>query len=327
VRFPQFTLSAATFAIAGLLCFPAIPAAAFAEGSFQRTLLVTGAVNLDIATGSGTIQVRAGTGNQVEITGHIKATAWFDSGAQEKVKKLEQNPPIQQSGNDIRIGHIEDPELRRNISISYEVTVPIQTALRANSGSGEMTIEGIHGPAEVESGSGGLKISNIGDRVRAQTGSGSIELEHIKGSVRAQTGSGSIRAADIAGGFEGDTGSGRITLEQSAPGSVRAETGSGGMDLHGLNGSLEAKAGSGNIRADGHPTGAWSVHTGSGSVELKLPSDAAFDLEAHTSSGSISVDHPVTVQGSLGHKEIRGKVRGGGTPVEVATGSGNIEIQ
>jgi len=51
--------------------------------------------------------------------------------AEAKIKRLEDNPPIQQSGNDIRIGHIDDPELRHNISISYEVTVPAE-----NRGSG-----------------------------------------------------------------------------------------------------------------------------------------------------------------------------------------------
>jgi DUF4097 and DUF4098 domain-containing protein YvlB len=69
------------------------------------------------------------------------------------------------------------------------------------------------------------------------------------------------------------------------------------------------------------------VHSGSGTIRLKLASDAAFDLDAGTSSGSISVSQPVTVQGSTGRKEVRGKVHGGGVPVEVETGSGNIEIQ
>jgi len=105
------------------------------------------------------------------------------------------------------------------------------------------------------------------------------------------------------------------------------DTGSGGMELHGVQGSLEAKAGSGDIHAEGSPTGAWNVHTGSGGVQLKLPSDAAFDLDAHTSSGSISVDHPLTVQGSIGRKEVRGRVGRGGVPVEVETGSGDIQIQ
>jgi DUF4097 and DUF4098 domain-containing protein YvlB len=315
------------FIIVTLVCLQAVPAAASAEGSFQRTLQVTGAVNLEVTTGSGNIQVRTGSSNQVQVTGHIKATEWFGGNAEEKVKRLQSNPPIQQSGNDIRIGHIDDPELRRNISISYELIVPAETELRAHSGSGNQSVEGINGPLDIGAGSGGLKISNIGNTVHADTGSGNIDIDRVKGNVRAKAGSGSIHAAEIAGGFDADTGSGYIKLEQTAPGSVRADTGSGGMDLRGVRGSLEAKAGSGTIRAEGNPTGAWSVHTGSGTVQLRFPSDAAFDLEAHTTSGSISVDHPLTVQGSMGRKDIRGKVRGGGVPVEVATGSGNIEIQ
>jgi DUF4097 and DUF4098 domain-containing protein YvlB len=61
-------------------------------------------------------------------------------------------------------------------------------------------------------------------------------------------------------------------------------------------------------------------------VRLKFPPDASFDLHAHTSSGSISVNHPLTVQGAVGKKEVRGKVRSGGVPVEVETGSGSIQI-
>lgn len=314
-------------AVATLLSLPALPAMAASEGMFQRTLPVTGRVRMDLATGSGNVQVHTGNSNQVRVTGHIRATEWFGRNAEEKIKRLETNPPIQQSGNDIRIGHIDDPELRHNISISYEVIVPAETELRVETGSGNQNVEGMRGPLEVSAGSGDLKISEIGDRVHAETGSGDIEIDQVKGNVHAKTGSGSIRAEDIAGGFEADSGSGHIRLQQTAPGSVRVDTGSGGMELRGVRGSLEAKAGSGTIEAEGSPTGAWNLHTGSGSVELKIPSDAAFDLAAHTSSGSISVDQPHTVQGSIGRKEIRGKVGGGGVPVEVETGSGDIQIQ
>ena len=201
---------------------------------------------LDLSTGSGDVEVRTGNSSQVQVTGHIRASEWFGGNVEEKIKRLEANPPIQQSGNDIRIGHIDDPELRHNISISYEVVVPAETDLRVQSGSGDQTVEGIRGPLDVSAGSGGLKISAIGDRVHAETGSGDIDIDRVKGNVHAKTGSGSIDASDIAGAFEADTGSGHITLQQTAPGSVRVDTGSGGMELHGVQGSLEAKAGSGD---------------------------------------------------------------------------------
>jgi len=313
--------------IVSLACLLPMSVAASSEGSFQRTLQVTGAVNLDLDTGSGSVNVRTGGSSEVQVTGHIKTTNWLGGNADERVKRIEANPPIQQSGNDIRIGHIDDSELLHNISISYDLVVPAETQLHSHTGSGSQSVEGLQKQIEIESGSGSLKISDIGDTVRAETGSGGIEIDRVKGNVRAKSGSGSIRATDIAGGFEGRTGSGHITLEQTASGSVLANTGSGGMELRGVHGSLDARAGSGTITAEGNPTGSWTVDSGSGNIHLKLASEAGFDLDAHTSSGSITVSQPVTVQGTMGHKELRGRVHGGGVPVQVETGSGNIEIQ
>jgi len=312
--------------LAVLACLQATPAAASAEGSFQRTLQVTGPVNLDLNTGSGDVTVHTGSSSQVLVTGHVKATNWFGGDAADRVKQIETNPPIQQSGNDIRIGNANDTELFHNISISYDLVVPPETQLRSHTGSGNQTVEGLHLKLEVEAGSGRLNISDIGDTVRAETGSGDVSIDRVKGTVRAKAGSGSIRATGVEGGFECETGSGHIVLEQTAAGSVRVETGSGGMELRGISGSLEAEAGSGTITAEGNPTGGWNVHTGSGNVRLKVPSSASFDLDAHTSSGNISTTRSVTVQGNLGRRELRGKIGGGGVSVRVETGSGNIEI-
>jgi DUF4097 and DUF4098 domain-containing protein YvlB len=303
-----------------------LSAFASSEGSFQRTLQVNGPARIDLTTGSGNVNVHTGSSGQVQITGRVKVTNWFGGDSEKQLKTITDNPPIQQSGNDIRIGNSGTSELFHNVSISYDLVVPPDTHLHSHTGSGNQTIEGLRGLLEAESGSGNLKISDIGNTVRADTGSGDIRVQRVKGDVRVKAGSGSIEATDIAGGFEGQTGSGHIDLDQSAPGAVRAETGSGGMELRGVNGSLEATAGSGNISADGNPTGSWSVRTGSGGVRLKLASSSAFDLDAHTSSGSISVSQPVTVQGTIGRKELRGKVRGGGVPIEIKTGSGNIDI-
>jgi DUF4097 and DUF4098 domain-containing protein YvlB len=94
-----------------------------------------------------------------------------------------------------------------------------------------------------------------------------------------------------------------------------------------VHGSLEATTGSGTVRAEGDPKGAWRLHTGSGSVHVHFPSQSSYDLYAHTGSGGISVRPPITVQGSVNKHEMRGKVGSGGVPVELETGSGEIEIQ
>jgi len=300
-----------------------------AEGSFERTLKVTGAVDLEVKTGSGSIQVRTGSADTVKVLGKIRArdSRWGGMSAQEKVRQLEANPPIEQDGNVIRIGQIEDRDLRNNVSISYELTVPAATKLRSGTGSGSQTIDGINGPLEASTGSGSLHIANIGDEVRASTGSGGIELSGVKGSLRASTGSGGIRASGIGGAINASTGSGSIELEQTAPGDVEATTGSGSVRLSGVQGAVRVRTGSGSIRAQGTPTGEWRLHSASGGVTVRLPADAAFELNAHTSSGRVHTTHPVTVVGTLSPRELRGKVRGGGPLLDLSTSSGSIRIE
>src|SRR5215472_12363077 len=74
------------------------------QRSFERSLKVSGPVDLEVSTGSGDITVRPGEASTVRIIGKIQA---HDNGgennAEKKVRYLEQNPPIQQDGNRIHI--------------------------------------------------------------------------------------------------------------------------------------------------------------------------------------------------------------------------------
>jgi hypothetical protein len=293
--------------LAGMFLCLASPARAV-EGHFARTLQVSGAVELDVRTGSGTIDVRTGDSSTVRITGTIRSTdGWFDgAGAEKKVHYLEANPPIEQHGNIINIGRIEDEDLQRNISISYEIVAPVETRLRSNSGSGEQNVSGLRGPVEASSGSGSLKFTNIGDMVRASTGSGHISLQGVKGAVRASTGSGEVAATDVAGGLHASTGSGGVTLRQTAPGDVEVSTGSGTLQLEGVHGGVRAQTASGNILVEGEGQGSWRLSTASGSVTVRLPGQQGFTLHAHTVSGTVHTVREMVVQGTLGEHELEG---------------------
>jgi hypothetical protein len=307
-----------------------------AQGTFDRTLQVSGPVDLQVSTGSGHIHITPGSGNQVQVHAVVRANEgisnWFGGGGklspQEKVQRLQQNPPIEQAGNNIRIGHIDDPDLRNNISIDYDLTVPQATRVTSSTGSGDQEVRGIQGPADVRTGSGNLTIANIGGEVHATSGSGDLTINDIKAGVRASTGSGGIRGNGIGGSIEASTGSGDIRMQQTSAGNVRARTGSGDLELHGVNGSLTVTTGSGDVRADGTPSADWRVDTGSGTVTLELPQQVGYEVYARTSSGRISVDAPMTNQEMSDRgRELRGKVRGGGHMLELHTGSGDIRVR
>jgi DUF4097 and DUF4098 domain-containing protein YvlB len=320
-----FTLGIPTLA-AMAICLSA-PARA-ADGHFDRTLQVTGPVELEVQTGSGTINVRTGDNSNVRVSGTIRASGgWFDGGDQEKkVRYLEAHPPIEQHGNVIKVGHIEDEDLQRNISISYEIVVPVATHLHSSSGSGEQDVSGISGPAEASSGSGSLKLTNIGDTVRVSTGSGHISVEGVKGSVRATTGSGEIRATGVAGALHASTGSGNVMLHQAAPGEVEVSTGSGTVHIEGVHGSVHASTASGDISVEGEGEGSWRLSAASGNVSVRLPSQQGFALHAQTVSGSIHTAREMTVQSTSSGHEIEGKVGAGGFLLDISTVSGSISV-
>src|SRR5664279_1990070 len=107
-----------------------------AEGHFDRTLTVSGTVSLDVTTGSGDITIKAGGTDKVVVHGTIHASNDWFSNAESAVHAVESNPPVQQTGNNIRIGYNLPEDVRRHVSISYEITVPADSVVQAHSGSG-----------------------------------------------------------------------------------------------------------------------------------------------------------------------------------------------
>ncbi len=272
-------------ALMGAATIAAVPAWG-AEATFERNLTVNGRVELTVATGSGSIHLTAGPAGRVHIFGRVRST-WGWNGGDQPVDEIAAHPPIEQTGNIIRVGR--NLGNLHNISIEYEIEAPADAYLDAGTGSGSLTDDGVGTDAKLH------------------------------------TGSGSIRATGLRDGFSLGTGSGSIYAEETGDGDAKAETGSGSIDLRGVHGGLRAHTGSGGIKVTGTPTGPWRLDTGSGSVEL-WTGDAGFALDAHTGSGSIRCDRQIAMQGSLGRHHVMGSIAGGGSMVRIGTGSGSIRI-
>ena len=274
-----------------------ISASAFAlaaDGSFDRTLTASTPAQLEVRSSSGRISIRNGSGPSIRVRASIRSERQGGD-VEKRIREIESAPPVDQSGGAVRVGYFKDKSeaerrrLERDISINYDIEVPEQCRVKAETGSGGVTVEGVKGPVDASSGSGSLTLQRIGGETRAHTGSGGITIDAVHGGVEAETGSGSIRATAVAGPIIARTGSGGIHLDQTVAGKVRAESGSGGLNV-------------------------------------KLP-DAGYDLHASTGSGRITVDAPLTVSGSIDKQNVRGKVRNGGYPLDLVTGSGGIQVR
>jgi hypothetical protein len=241
-------------------------------GSFERTLAVSGAVDLGVETNSGRITVRRGDSQAVHIRAVINVSeSDYSPEAERQARQIESSPPITQNGNVIRIDRVDGFPLRY-LSIAYEVTVPEKTRLRARTGSGGQAVDGIEGPVEVTTGSGGIRVSGIADAVSARTGSGGIELDSVKGRVDAGTGSGGIRGSNLAGPVTAHTGSGGVTLH------LPPNT---GFDLH-------AHTGSGRVYV-APPITTQSTAFGRHEVRGQIRGGGPL-IEVSTGSGGVDID-------------------------------------
>jgi hypothetical protein len=244
-----------------------------ARGMFERTLTVTGPVELSVRTGSGNIQIRTGAGDRVQIVGRISAGGSRDGvDAAERVRQVEAAPPITQAGNVIRIGDTNNDPTYRNVGISYELVVPANTRVNAQTGSGDQAIGSVDGPVRAQTGSGSIRIERTGGSLHAQTGSGDIQVASVGGEVRAQTGSGSVEVKQIArADVSVQTGSGSVTLSLPADAAytLDARTGSGSISTSQpltVQGRVGRNHLTGTVRGGGNNV---HVRTGSGSIDIR----------------------------------------------------------
>ncbi len=273
---------------AAILVLALTPAALFAaEGSFDKTLSVSGTAHLNVSTGSGYIHITPGPDGSIHIIGHVHSShGWFGGSPEEAVRKVTDNPPISQSGNTVDVGqhtHLE------NVSIDYVIAAPKGTTVVAGSGSGD------------------LDISNLDAPLEADTGSGNIQANNLTGDVALSAGSGEIRAMMNGAHY------------------VKAEAGSGNIHLGGVTGGFFVETGSGDIEVGGQPASDWKLEAGSGNITLNT-SGAHFNLDASTGSGEVHSDPPLTTHGSIDHHHVTGEINGGGPTVRVETGSGDVRI-
>lgn len=266
----------------------AIASPAHAE-EWNKSYKLTGRPNLRVITNDGHVDLYTSEGGQIDA--HVTTTGWPIGDRGVKITES-------QTGNNIDL-EVHVPSFHfsfgwNNRSVRIELHVPRDADFDVETGDGSVTSQAF---------SGNLRIS---------TGDGSITAHGLKGEVRLHSGDGHIDGDDFDGALHADSGDGHIRVRGRFD-KLTIESGDG---------SVNAEAASGSKIQDG-----WSLRSGNGSVTVRLPDGLNADLDAHTGDGSITLDFPVTVSGSLSRTTIRGKIGSGGPPLMVRTGDGSIHIE
>lgn len=228
------------------------------------------------------------------------------------------------------------------LSISYKIYVPVACATRLNTSGGGISISNLNGEQHFNTSGGGLDVKGLTgkidghtsgggitatdckDNIDLETSGGEIEARRCSGQIRLNTSGGSIALNELSGNIRATTSGGNVDAEK-INGELVAHTSGGNVSLTSMTGSLEASTSGGNIDIQIVGTGKYvKLSNSGGNVHLEMPKGKGLDLDIH--GDRIKTDGLSNFSGSMEKQSINGTVNGGGVPVDIHAGSGDVTL-
>ncbi|RIV17365.1 hypothetical protein DYU11_32265 [Fibrisoma montanum] len=309
------------------------------------------AVRAETSGGSLTVEGTSGSGAKVEL--YVRPNNWngrneLDKAEiEERLKEYDVN--IRQEGSTIIATakrRSNDNNWKRSLSIGFKIYTPrtVSTTLRTSGGS--IRLSDIAGNQDFRTSGGSLHLTKVEGDISGQTSGGSIHLDRCRndrdgridlqtsgGSIHAQasegkmrlhTSGGSIELNDLQGTIDARTSGGSVRGSDIA-GTLKAGTSGGSVRLANVSGSLDASTSAGSIEVSLTKLGDYvRLSTTAGSVRVKMPMNKGLDLDL--SGNRVEVGTLTNFSGSHEKDRVRGKINGGGVPVEIAASSGSVYL-
>jgi DUF4097 and DUF4098 domain-containing protein YvlB len=157
----------------------------------------------------------------------------------------------------------------------FEITVPTGAKVSARSWSGSVSVRGVHGDVDTQTQSADIEVRDVG-RLDLETLSGDVTINGVKGDANINTVSGDVELTGLRGDLEAETVSGDLRLNDIVAKQVRTHTTSGDVDFAGPiadGGRYEFNTHSGEIGLElPRDVGAQlSVSTFNGEIDSEFP--------------------------------------------------------
>lgn len=265
---------------------------------------------IDIKTSGGSIQVKGSDRNDVRVEMYVRQNNRYldDTDTSLDDFKIE----IEQEGNTVRAHANRESgsgwNLFRsgsNISISFIVYSPRETAVEVNTSGGSVSAENLEGQIQLRTSGGSVTMQSLRGIVNARTSGGSIAIEDVEGELNAATSGGSIRASNSNGKLDLRTSGGSIRLDE-------------------VGGSLSARTSGGSITAKMHQVGELvDLQTSGGSISIDIPDLNGYELDL---SGTRVQTELRNFSGEVERNRIKGVINNGGPLIKARTSGGTVRI-
>ena len=263
----------------------------------ERDFTVGAMPRLLVRNISGDTRISVGESGTI----HVKARKRVRGTSEERAKRLLENVEVrmEQDGDDVMLKpHLYEQDrgwadLFRGgrVAVDFEITVPPELRLEAQTVSGDLVAAGTRGPIDAQSVSGDVRLSDVQGPLRLKTVSGDATVEDFAGQLVANT-------------VSGDLGFDRVRLHGS-----------------------EIVTVSGEIRIEGELEKAREhrMKTISGDVDLRL-TGGSYDIRFQSMSGDLDSEIGGDVD-SVGRRDKHIVIGAAETKVTVKTMSGDLEIR
>ncbi len=210
----------------------------------------------------------------------------------------------------------------------YKIAVPREFSVDLATRAGSVGVGDLKGEARARTSGGSLNFGRIAGPVWGRTSGGSISLAGGSGPAEVRTSGGSVHIGEVSGQVVAHTSGGSIHIER-ATGTVSATTSGGGIEVREVMAAIEAQTSGGSVTAylSAQPQGPCRLSTSGGNVNIYLADALKVDLDAHTSSGRVTTDFPVTLRGVISPHELKAPINGGGPLLHLRTSGGSIHVR
>lgn len=266
--------------------------------------------SVEIHTSGGSINVVGTSSNEVEVKMIVKRGRQFLTPSDEDLSDFEIT--IEQDGDRIVAEATTDRSgwsglfgSGRNISISFDVSVPQGSSVDGRTSGGSISVANIHNQVNMRTSGGSVKAEGISGNADLRTSGGSITLNEISGVMDARTSGGSIRVKDLKGEADLRTSGGSIRLEN-------------------ISAKLSARTSGGSIRAQlVEFNDDVILRTSGGSIRIDMPFTHNYNLELR--GGRVAAElHDFT--GKSERNRITGKIGEGGPLLSARTSGSSVQI-
>jgi len=210
--------------------------------------------------------------------------------------------------------------------VTWEIEVPVRTRVTVDTSGGAIRLSALAAPAKLDTSGGAIEVRDHTGDVNAHTSGGGISLSHVKGECRVDTSGGGISAEAIEGRIDAETSGGSIRMD-GVTGDIKAHTSGGGIKIREAGGRVEAETSGGSLQASfarGNGRGG-SLESSGGGVSVSVDPQVGLAIDA--SGNSVHADVPITIQGEISNRHLRGNLGSGGEMLRVRTSGGSVSIK